>query len=674
MTFRFLLTIESSQTEVHPLNWLSCTLQDALDDDQIYYRRKFNGTLRFYNSAKNGITDFDLLNMVATVDPCTEMILTIEEKNSGANTWHEYWTGVFRTKDGRFDLDNCTFDVTPKPYDDYRNFDNYGDKEYNILRALSGDKVTTRTILPATLYEENLLITDVIEFLLGQLAPGATLVSNFLTSATNPVLGGPNQFRYLTIAQKSDIKRPEADVPANVGKMSFNGIMDILRGMYNLYWTFDGSTLRIEHYDFFSSDEGLDLRTQRSTQRSNRYNYLREDMPKYEKFSFMEAGDPAYTPTTISYGCGTNPQHTATVELPVTTDLSYIQESVSTAGMEKNISDEGWVILASKLEGADLYVEYGVAPGSTVGTYNYVNSWGYLLRAFFMHGRVLIEGTINNSPVDFISTRKIKRQELSAVVCHSDGYTPQDLIKTQLGEDYFSGQLGQVHTANLHPDGRVDFVLLYGQDKNTTPTPFAPYKALHCVVDLPRHVYSHLSEANNQDTYYTVLFDEGLETEECLEILIQAGTTFQDDIADTEHTVVSGINTSDSSLSGWAFVYNDNETWVETADCGTPPDPPEAPPNAPVLNDAQQADQWECVIVGTWNVPLTTTYFELYRSRDGGAYELLTTLPVNYTEYNDCHSSHHDYRGETWCYKVKACNLDGCSDFSNEVCVDVNTA
>ena len=94
MTYRFYLTIGSSQIEVHPLNFLKTTLEDSKEQDQIYYRRKFNGLLRFYNDAKNGIDDFDLFYMVKQVDPCAELILTIEQKDSGAATWHEYWTGL----------------------------------------------------------------------------------------------------------------------------------------------------------------------------------------------------------------------------------------------------------------------------------------------------------------------------------------------------------------------------------------------------------------------------------------------------------------------------------------------------------------------------------------------------------------------------------------------------
>ena len=165
---------------------------------------------------------------------------------------------------------------------------------------MSAVKVSTWTDYPLEEYKENYFITDVIEHLLQKFAPAATLTSFFLQNATNPVLGGVNQYQYLTIAQKSDIKRPNATNPATIGMMSLKRILEMLR-MYNLFWTFDGSVLRIEHYDFWTSADGLDLRTQSLAQKSNKYSYLKDRMPKYEKFTFAESKDGNFTEHIISY-------------------------------------------------------------------------------------------------------------------------------------------------------------------------------------------------------------------------------------------------------------------------------------------------------------------------------------------------------------------------------------
>ena len=132
-----------------------------------------------------------------------------------------------------------------------------------------------------------------------------------------------------------------------------------------------------------------------------------------------------------------------------------------------NISDDGWVILASYYDGADYHVYYGIAYGSPFATYNFVNSWAYLLRAFFMHGRVLMSGYIQGVAYDFVSARKTKQQEIGAIVCYGDGYDPVDYITTELGETWFGGQKGYVKQATNIQTGRLS--LLFYMEKIKTP-------------------------------------------------------------------------------------------------------------------------------------------------------------------------------------------------------------
>jgi hypothetical protein len=677
MNYRYYLTILSSRVECFPLNFLKTSLVDKKGEGQMFYRRTFNGTLRFYCNTKTGTTDFELLYLIEQVDNCTDLIFEVEQKDSAANTYHNYWTGHFSTTDGTWDLDKSTFDVTPLPYDDYLNMDLYGEKEYNILLAGGPvHNIVTNTILPAEVYDNNFWLIDVIEYLAQQVfGVTVTVTSTFLNNATNPVTLDINKWRYLTLAQKSDIKRPDATNPATVGNLSFKGLMDMLK-MFNLFWSFDGTTVRIEHYDYWQGTVGLDLRTQSISAKQNKYSYIKRSMPMNEKFSFMEASDTNYTEHIISYDpdC-TDKGATNEFKFNITTDLDYIYDCVnldSGAGADL-ISDDGWVILANSLSGGNYYVYYGTAYNNAVASNNYVCSWSYLLRTLFMHGRVLISGEIDGSPIDFISVIKTKKQDIKAIVCHEDDYFPEDYIMTELGETYFGGEKGYVDQATLHPDGHTEFTLVYGEDKNTTPTPITKYKVINVVVAIPRHITTILSEPNTVDTYFSVLFDSGTGDEECYEVLIPAGTIYQDEDTAGDHTVVSGLYTGDPSLNGWMFYYNGG-TWTEVADCGSPPAPPGSPPNSPVLSAAQQSDMWECVIVGSWNVPLTTTYFEIWRSIDGGTYELIDTVPSTWTDYDDCESQNHIYRPATFCYKIKACNVTGCSAFSNEECVDVNTA
>lgn len=668
MTYRFYLTIGSSQTEVHPLNFMKTTLQDTKGDDEIFYRRRFNGTLRFIGD------DYDLIYMVEQVDPCTELILTIEQRDSGAATYHNYWTGRFTSMDGRFDLDNCTFDVTPKPYDYYKNFDNYGDKEYNLFSvgAPDNDKETS-TILPAVTYDRNFWLTDVIEYMVQNIEPTATFESNFLNNATNPVTNDVNKWRYLMLAQKSDIKRPTSSNHATSGIMSFNSLMNLLK-IFNLYWTYDGTTFRIEHYDYFQGFEGIDLRSQDIGQRQNKYSYLKTSMPMYEKFSFMEANDGNFTPHTITYdpNC-TEKETTVNMSYNVTTDIDYIYNCVNGVGdlVESAISDDGWVILANFESGGSYYVYFGTAYNSEDPSNNYVCSWSYLLRTLFMYGRVLIDGEIEGDPVEFISTVRTKQQDIKAVVCYEDNYDPNDYITTELGEDWLGGQKGYVKQATIHPDGRVDFNLLYGENKNTPPE-ISKYKIINIVVTLPDSIIVTLSEPNTVDIYFSLLFDEGDPAEECYGVIIPAGTVYQTETTLAGHTVLTGIYGNDPSLTGWVVVLNGLLVHTYIADCGAPPAPPAFPPTMPVLAGATQYAQWGVVYLN-WGIPADTTYFEIWRSIAGGLYKLINTVPGTYNSYEDSLGMSHDYIEVEFCYKIKACNVVGCSAFSNIECWIVNS-
>ena len=204
-------------------------------------------------------------------------------------------------------------------------------------------------------------------------------------------------------------------------------MMQILK-MYNLFWKYDGTTLRIEHYDYWQSLAGLDLQTQKISEAANKYSYINDERPKYEKFSFMEAGDSNYTQHTIKYNSAcADPEHTSEYSNKVTTDLQYIIDCGGDPDLVSNVSDDGWVILASYLSGADYFVYYGNAYENAISSYNYVNSWSYLLRALFLHGRVELSGYINFTAIDFISIRKLKQQNINAIVCHEDDYDPEDI-------------------------------------------------------------------------------------------------------------------------------------------------------------------------------------------------------------------------------------------------------
>jgi hypothetical protein len=685
MNYRFYLTIGSSEIEVFPLNFFKTSLVDAKEERQIFYRRKFSGTLRFYNDAKLGITDFTLINLVETLIlagslDCQDLLLRIEQKNSGANTYHTYWEGRFATSDGKFDLDNCTFEVTPLPYDDYTNFDENGDTEYNILDITT--EYTTNS--DTTAYTHNRLMSDVIDFIVKKIEPAATITSWFLNDEFNPVTGELNMYRYLMISQKSDFKRPEAADPATIGMMSFNQLMDILRGMYNLYWKWDGTTLRIEHQSYWDNTAGLDLRLKQLSQRSNKYSHKTEDLYRQEKFSFMEAGDSNYTTHIISYDIHCTPNTIFEYSNNVTTDVSYIEKCIEDkqdTGLESNISDSGWVITSNSYDSIDYFIYFGKAFENTVSSINYPNSWSYLLNVLHLHDRILMTGYINENYIEFISAKKTKVQQINAIICYDDGYNSNDYITTELGEDYFLGQKGYVDNATIHPDGLIEFKLLYGEDRNIDVIIPTPPKSITCAFySNTRDDWANawatttLSEPSPYNIYFWILWDDGLATEDCQEIFIPAGTlTVVDDVPVGVASYTFRFNISDTSMSGWDFiVYNRvhtrrgdpiaADTTVTDVECGgyVPP----AAPVAPVCNFPNQYIECQPVYV-IWGAVADATSYQIWRKPNTALEDVWGIIETTWrTNYTDSQAGENQ---DTYSYRIRACNISGCSPDSNNV-------
>lgn len=456
--FTFFCTIGSSRIEVFPLNFLNTSLIDELETNQIFYRRKFNGTLIFNNSQG----DFDILASAFTVDPCQSILLEILCDSAF------YWSGYFSDREGETDYDKCIFELELfLPIDDYSDLLDKAKIQHSILDQ---PPITTRAIegkLDVT-FTRSRLLKDAIDYLAIFLKYTAVVSSHFFNDATNYVTLNPNHLRYLTIAQKSDIIRAGSSTPAQSGMMSWSELMDILWSMFQVCWNYDpvGNIINLEHISWFTPvNLGLDLRSMPISKAGNVYSYNKDKMPKYEKFSFMEANNADFVGTPIWYddSCvnqdpGTNSKETS---IKVTTDLDYIINSPGA------IADEGWVILCNRLSGGNYFVELNPGSYHNDVRLNMHLSWANLQDCYFRHNRVLIEGRLNGRPTVFWSAQKtIKQDPINAIVCPADNFNPADLITTELGETYFSGEKGAVEKSELFPNGLMKLNLLYGPPEN----------------------------------------------------------------------------------------------------------------------------------------------------------------------------------------------------------------
>ncbi len=284
MTYTFFISYNSVVTQVYPLNWPSCALVDKKEDGNIFYRRKFEGSLTF--GGKKLCPDFDLLYDIEKVSPYARIDLLILLDTD------VYWEGYFSTSNGTWNLKEKTFTVTPSVTDDYSDWTDEGDLEYNIL-----DIATTVTVrCNGYIYTRNRWLWDVIEFISDKTFPGCTVISDFFTLAADYVTLNPSKLLYLTIAAKSDIKRPTSSDQATQAMMSFNKLMNILK-MFNAYWVYDpaSNVVTIEHVSRFNNISGPDLTTQEIAKDMLEYSYAKDKMPKYERFSFMEASTDGLT-------------------------------------------------------------------------------------------------------------------------------------------------------------------------------------------------------------------------------------------------------------------------------------------------------------------------------------------------------------------------------------------
>lgn len=272
-------------------------------------------------------------------------------------------------------------------------------------------------------YDRNKKLNDVIRHLTNDISPGIVpasneAMSNFFNSPINYVTGDSNKLSNLTIAQKSDILLSGSSEAATKGIWTFNKLMETLRVMFNAYWFIDKVTgkFRIEHISYWENlNPDIDItvrRYWRETELTNQYTYVKSNMPKLEKYSFMEAKNYDFVGAPIEYlGVCVNQNAKENVKTysadNITTDLDFIyKESADSSA----ISTDGFVILANKLVGGQLEVinEVGLISGNIVS--NGHLSWANLHYNYHRHNRSLLSGLMNKKPTTFLSATRTKKQ------------------------------------------------------------------------------------------------------------------------------------------------------------------------------------------------------------------------------------------------------------------------
>lgn len=307
--------------------------------------------------------------------------------------------------------------------------------------ATSGTEVLydqNRTLLDVlTLFSDACSLTEVQSDFFEMNPPGD---APGYVAGYNYVTGELNKVAHIHIAQKSDIIDPDASNPATKGMITFSEMANMLREVFNVFWFIDGTNLRFEHYSYFvrTANPSFDL-TSAGLQKwiigKNKYSYDKAKMPKYERYKWSEASNTDFVGTEISYDSfcvNLDPKSNVLNHLPgnVTTDLAYINSDPT------EIDKEGFVLIANDLFGATYVVQSEAGLITGLIKPNMHLSWANLHYNYHRHGRVLLEGNMNNEVTVFLSAKRTKKQvDIKFPYCCADELLPlTELVTTYLGE------------------------------------------------------------------------------------------------------------------------------------------------------------------------------------------------------------------------------------------------
>lgn len=335
--------------------------------------------------------------------------------------------------------------------------------------SVIGDSAVNFTI------DNGLPFEDVISQFIDTFCPGFTLISNFfqinpdVVTDINYVTGQKSKTNFLTLFQKSDVKRPTVTGNATKANLTFEKLMTGLVEIFNVRWRVDtGNIIRLEHVSFFQKNAGLNLTQPRWAKYmvdTRKYSYKNEDIPAREEYKFMEAGfgDFAGVPIIYSGGCVSKASRsnikTHTAEA-FTTDMELCLSNPDPDS--KVVSDAGFVMVACEFDGVNYFVitESPILGGSTL---NNSLAWAQLHRDYHKFDRPLSKGNMNNIDTLFLSVKPTKQgSKITVPLCCGDVFNPDDTIKTFLGD-------GVVDKATYNfKDETLEVDLLYPADLNLT--------------------------------------------------------------------------------------------------------------------------------------------------------------------------------------------------------------
>ncbi len=254
---------------------------------------------------------------------------------------------------------------------------------------------------------------------------------NYMTSMVNRVMN-------LLISQESDIVDPTATNPATIGNVTLKKLLQWSREVFNVYWditTISGDVvLQMEHFDFFSAIQAIDLTTYQFgdyVKSFNKYEHLKDQIPRNEKYLWKIAGGIDFIGKDIIYpsACAKEGQSVDHQPEELSTDVGFIENNDSVKE-ETN----SFVMIATDLVSGDYIInqEAGLITGNIFS--NAHLSWANLHYNYHRWNRYLSSGNMNGAIETFFSWKSnIKQPTIKVPGCCLD-IDPDGYARTDLGD------------------------------------------------------------------------------------------------------------------------------------------------------------------------------------------------------------------------------------------------
>lgn len=409
-----------------------------------------------------------------------------------------------------------------------------------------------------TVFDNGLPLPDVLNAFVLNYCPGITIKSDFFQinpqnpSNINYVTGKPTKVNYITLFQKSDVKRPNAAGNASKMEWSWDKLMTTLKYMFNVEWRIENSKLVIEHTSFFKSGIGMDLTQPKyaiNVKGKRKYTYTNDTIPKQEVWTFKESsngGDFPGLPIVYTNGCVTRGGKDTIKTYAIEDVMTDVEFAVSNPASDSQlVSDEGIVFMAAQKSGDTYSIisEPGILETNT--RVNNSLALAQLMRDYHRYNRPLKSGRLNGYETTFLSVEPTKKgTTISIPFCCGDSFDPDDTITTPLG-------VGIVDKAKFNfMSSTLELDLLYEANINleTNKTPVATNDTVNTDKDVVAYINIL---ANDTDEPGDIITN--------LEIVVQPqhGTI----------EVLPDMRIKYSPASGYVgddyFVYNFSDKWFE---------------------------------------------------------------------------------------------------------------